>query len=1113
VIAGLAALVIAAAATAGAAVDDAARPVIEVGATTRGDLAPGPAATTVAAFALRIDGAGPVTIEARSLDFDAALRVLRLAPDGTLAEAGADDDGGAGNNALLVLEAGAETSYVIEVRPSADGGGAFEVAVSPGRPVAPGMRAGTEADLAYFEAALARAGPARDDDRVAALVLAKGWALKDLGRPADAVPVLEDALARHERRFGPAGERVATCLMVLGMARDDLNLNDGARDCYERARAIFETIEGPDGLGVAQAINNLAGLNERIGDYATARRQRERVLAIYEKVQGPGGRSVGTFLNNLGNLLQTMGEYSAARPILERALAVLEATRGPDHPRVALVLNNLGELEENTGDLAQARALYARALAIDERQAGTDHADTARDLNNLAVVLRRLGRTAEARPLYERALAILENSLGPGHPSVAVLLANLCRMLTETGDLEAAGDACRRAAATLLEPDSGTATQRARVLETMSELALARGAPAEAAAMADRAVVLLESDLGPDHPLIARALLDEAGALARAGRRDEALAASLRAEAIARAHLRLTTRALPEEEALRYASARVSGLDGALAILAGESGAAPPDRRAGLDAVIRSRAVVLDEMAARHRSAIGAADPAIAERARDAARARTRLANLLVRGPGAGGVAGYRALVDAARRESDDAERALAAASPVFGRGFERQNAGLVDVAAGLPADAALVSYVSFAGRDPMSRRPAPRYAAFVLKGDAVTFTPLGDGADVDAAVARWRRAAADGAPAPGRDARALERTYREAGRALRRLVWDPLAAPLAGARLVIIVPDGTLALVNFATLPDGDRRYLVEAGPLLHHLSAERDLLAEGGSAPAGAGLLAIGGAAFDDAGALARRAPPAAFRGRPASCAGLRALRFQPLPGTAREAAEVEAAWRTSAAGAATLLTAAGATETALKATAAGHRALHIATHGFFLGGECPAATAGTRAVAGLTGGGDPGEAVTAPPAARGENPLRLAGLALAGANRRAAAAPDEDDGILTAEEVAALDLSGLEWAVLSACDTGLGDVRAGEGVFGLRRAFRIAGARTLIMSLWSVDDAATREWMRGLYRARLRDRLDTAAAVRAASVQVLEARRRAGAGTHPFEWGAFIAAGDWR
>ena len=144
--------------------------------------------------------------------------------------------------------------------------------------------------------------------------------------------------------------------------------------------------------------------------------------------------------------------------------------------------------------------------------------------------------------------------------------------------------------------------------------------------------------------------------------------------------------------------------------------------------------------------------------------------------------------------------------------------------------------------------------------------------------------------------------------------------------------------------------------------------------------------------------------------------------------------------------------------------------------------------------------------------ENPLLLTGLALAGANRRGAAL-DQDEGILTADEIARLNLQGTEWAVLSACDTGLGEIKAGEGVFGLRRAFQIAGARTVIMSLWQVEDVSTRDWMRALYEGRLQKRLDTAVAVRDAGLSVMRARRSKGQSTHPFYWAAFVAAGDWR
>jgi CHAT domain-containing protein len=112
-----------------------------------------------------------------------------------------------------------------------------------------------------------------------------------------------------------------------------------------------------------------------------------------------------------------------------------------------------------------------------------------------------------------------------------------------------------------------------------------------------------------------------------------------------------------------------------------------------------------------------------------------------------------------------------------------------------------------------------------------------------------------------------------------------------------------------------------------------------------------------------------------------------------------------------------------------------------------------------------------------------------------------------------VAGLNLDGVEWAVLSACNTGLGTVAAGEGVLGLRRAFQLAGVRTVIMSLWSVEDRAARQWMEALYHARLVNRFDTADSVRQASLAVLHERRSLGQSDHPFYWASFVAAGDWR
>jgi CHAT domain-containing protein len=285
---------------------------------------------------------------------------------------------------------------------------------------------------------------------------------------------------------------------------------------------------------------------------------------------------------------------------------------------------------------------------------------------------------------------------------------------------------------------------------------------------------------------------------------------------------------------------------------------------------------------------------------------------------------------------------------------------------------------------------------------------------------------------------------------------------------------------------------------------------------------LLAVGAPAFQDASQFAALRPQkketeqaapvfaagtATFRGLRSTCDNFQAMRFEGLSASAREASEVAALWQRprrmlrGVGSDVVQLTGAAATESAFKRQAGGKLVLHLATHGFFLGGKCASALGNESSNGRLS--------VSSP----GENPLLLSGLALAGANYRQAAGPDEEDGIPTAEEIAALDLSGVEWAVLSACDTGVGEVKAGEGVLGLRGAFEVAGARTLVMSLWPVEDQVARDWMRQLYRMRLVLGLTTIDSVHQANLNTLRQRRAKGQSTHPFYWAGFVAAGDWR
>ena len=408
---------------------------------------------------------------------------------------------------------------------------------------------------------------------------------------------------------------------------------------------------------------------------------------------------------------------------------------------------------------------------------------------------------------------------------------------------------------------------------------------------------------------------------------------------------------------------------------------------------------------------------------------------------------------------------------------------------------------------------------AFVAHGgaDGLERIDLGPTQELRTVIEPWQERLSH---SPGPGARAgdqAERECRRLGREVRGRTWNRIAPHLAGARHVYLVADGPLLDLPWQALPDGTNRYLVEAGPRLHVLNTERELVETQLDARSGT-LLALGAPMFDLRPSEDQVVASAFVRAAPDPCARAGLPVFAPIPGSGREADAVAQLWRTAMGSEAVALKGSEATELAFKARAPGCTILHLATHGMVAGDTCRADLSGTRGVGVVVSMSTSGTrrrppALHAAPSPSPNSPWmsRRVWLALAGSNQALEHEGDENEGFLTAEEVLTLDLQGTDWVVLSACHSGLAESWSRDGALGMRRAFDLAGARSVIASQWAVEDDATLDWMQGLYAARIAGDTSASAAIESACRRILATRRRDGRSTHPFYWAAFSASGE--
>ncbi len=945
----------------------------------------------------------------------------------------------------------------------------------------------------------------------------------EAGDYAAAVELADRLLARATAEFGADSIQAAAILnLQVAALWLDGKIDAEVQSLAEKALRIRRAALGDDHPDTAASMNSLGNIRYMRGDYPGALKTYAATLKIRESILPPGHQDVATSLNNLALAQYRTGNNREARLNYEKALLIREKIFGPRHMKLNSTVMNIGMLYQNEGDDEKALHYYRRALEIVEENHGPNHPAAAAVLRNIQHLYSSAGRHQEALVYCERGLAVLEATVGLDHPDAINLRVDLATITWHLGDHATAAVLFRKALAELqaaLEPDNPALIP---VLHNVAFVLGEEGHYREAETMLRRSLEQSLRIYGPEGYRTHEILGFLANLHYKEGRYATAIEDAVEAE-----HLRLGSflkfaGSLTETEALRMDRAqgnRLDWADDALLKLHEQpvSGEPDPGRAAAVTAaterywnqLVQSRAAILDEIGARGRVLQAATDRDTRNLFQVLDQIQERLAELLQQGEGDSGDRSYLATLEETLEARARAERALAGKSLEMRRRLASRTIGLEDVRAALPGGAALVAFstIQHSERSPLADATPARSVKiyFALVMEAGSRTPwairIGEGPELEARIRKWKDEAGSPPPALPLLARKAESRYRQAGQALREMLWDPVAKRLGKVDQVMIVPVDQINLVSFATLPDDRGGYLAESGIRLHYLSAERDLAAD--RAPAGGqGLLALGGIRYQQKGAAGGRGSE---EGK--TCLTLADLKFSPLPGSRIEATEVVSLWAGSRGDnpAPILLTGPNATETEFKNSSPGKEVIHLATHGFFAAARC--AGDGDRPRE-LTGTESDLEILV--DADLEANPLLLTGLALAGANDRASG--DGDDGLMTASEIAALPLEGVRWAVLSACETGLGRIQTAEGVLGMRRAFQIAGVSTLIMSLWPVDDQATRDWMAGLYRSRLAGS-STAEAVRQATADAIQELKTKKRSTHPYTWGAFVATGDYR
>jgi len=867
--------------------------------------------------------------------------------------------------------------------------------------------------------------------------------LDDRGDEANAGILAKELLDRQTATLGAGHPNTVATLSLLGtIARKEGRLAD-AEAIFADAHARFLKVLGESHPSTLVATNNLGEIFEKEGLYDQAEPLLQSAVQSSRKIYGDSNPTTLAAMNNLALLYESQGNFDKAEALYQSVITVMTKAAGPRHPDTIAFVNNLAFLYMLQENFAKAEPMFRQVLAAWTASYGPRHQNTLKAANSLARVTHRLGRLDEARQLFERTLAARRQVLGEGH-------IDTLRSMHDLGALE----------------------RSAKRLDVADKLLTKTLAADEAA-------------LGPLHPYTFETLDTLAGV--KEDRGDIGAAGELRHTAFVRRNdffnrMLYVTGDNAREGYVRLHQPELGAYEDLLIrfdpATAGRDLMEVSLNRKGLLFKVASELAQIGRLSN---------SPELAKLTAELGEARKKLAALTLSGPTVETRDHHVEIVTGLEDRINQLQGDLGRASIRFAKTTEQiKVAQLVD---SLPDDAALVDFLLFT-KDGKQNLVA---ATLRKEGGQPVFglVRYDNPAAIDAAIVKYRT------DIQSEDIELDE--LLDSGLNTYNLIWKPLASAIGGKSKVYVIPDGMLNILPFSALVESNGKYLIERIDL-HIFTTSRNLLPSK-LPPAKGGYMINAGPDYNNEDAAPKEEREKA-KSRSATMrddmrgmsSGLRGLRFDPLPGAEREGQlirqEVESDGKPTR-----MYAKADAQEKVLHEMTEAPEILHIATHGFFLKADD---TLRKRLLM-LQRGAD----VQLPPP--GDNPLLRSGLAFAGINANAPVLGEIDtdnDGVLTALEVLGLNLSGTRLAILSACETGLGEIHEGEGVYGLRRAFQEAGAGSVVSSLWEVSDAGTQTLMTSLY-GRLLKGMPPHQALRDAQLEML----RIGKWSAPYIWSAFF------